>query len=47
MLVQYLLYPTVVSAFLRLDLNIARSLIVEILVAQIRGPREKLGGLFG
>ena len=43
MLVEYLLYPTVVAALPWLYLGTSRALIVELLIAQVAGPGNEVG----
>lgn len=47
MLVQDLLYPTVIPAFLGLDLWFLGSIIVQLLFAEVRGAGGELRGLRG
>lgn len=44
---QYLLYAAVVATLGRIDLGTLRAVIIELLVAQIGGARDKVRALLG
>ena len=46
-LVEYLLYPTVIPTFFWLDFRTFRPVIVKLFVAKIRGSRYEVGCLIG